>query len=575
MENKVLKRSLSLLAVFLVFVSIVFSFWSKNSLSASAESASTSSEETESGLGIDLSQYPMANLIPYPYVGVRDGETGINWIANPDGTIVANGTAEIHSYYYFITRTPFALEDNCTYRISGIPDGYVSVNQGVSFQVEIYDSKGLAAYPKVYSDGYTFTTTTAMYIDVFRIYIKAGTTVENLVFSPMITKGETVYPYMPSFDLLYANVYDKIYDSAYDEGYDSGLTDGEESGYESGFLDGYSGGLEFSFGRQGLINPNTVDSVVTWGTASDGSGALKSDISSYFLSYDNYTQDISTGLSLLDTSFGECYPEYKSFSSVVISFKKTFNLRDLNLLLRSGSDDCPTYIGSLYFSVGFPNSGTEVLTVKTNVTDYVDFYEGGFYSINSSLSKTDFYFDHVQIMINHWGQPDNDVLMSCLAGSPLLNFYVSNELLADEVLKAEYDKGYAAGVDIGVKDGYKVGYNKGVETGTGNGYNDGYEVGKVVGYDEGKVVGYDEGYENGVAVGKIEGKKEGYAAGIASADSTDLGQSIESFIFALFDAPINSFMSVFNFEVLGFDVGGLVSFIFTMLVIVFVYRMVT
>lgn len=515
---------------------------SSSVMKASAEGASISSEvstvseEVESGFDIDLSNYPMANLVPYPYNGTINAN-GITWTENPDGTVVANGTATARSVFYIISSASVFKFEEGTYRISGTPIGYTDVASGVLMQVDYRGPEGVIDCLNINSSGCVVDVASDMYINVWRLVIHDGVTVENVVFSPMITKGETVYPYMPSFDLLYANMYDKIYDSAYGKGYDSGLTDGEEKGYSSGFNDGYSDGLDFSFGRQGLINPITVDSVVAWGLAADGSGSLKTDISSYFLSYDNYTQDTTTGLSLLDTSLGECYPEYKSFSSVVISFKKTFNLRDLNLLLRSGSDDCPTYIGSLYFSVGFPNSGTEVLTVKTNVTDYVDFYEGGFYSINSSLSKTDFYFDHVQIMINHWGQPNNDVLMPCLAGSPLLNFYVSNDVLVEEALKAEYDKGYDAGFHIGHESGYEQGYWVGNADGKEIGYDEGYNVGKEGGFVEGKEfgytggyqIGYDKGFELGKNKGYIDGENAGYTKGFNDAgDSGGFGWLISS-----------------------------------------------
>ena len=182
-------------------LSFINFFGDKNSMSASAESASTSSEGTENGLGIDLSQYPMANLIPYPYL---DGEgtisNGITWTVNPDGTVIADGTASNGGSSFLVvgSKNLFRFNSSDSFRISGVPAGYSKPTDGAYMGLSIKSSSGEATTYKVVSDGLSISPGAGYYVASWRLYIQAGVTVNNLVFSPMITKGETVYPYMPS-----------------------------------------------------------------------------------------------------------------------------------------------------------------------------------------------------------------------------------------------------------------------------------------------------------------------------------------------------------------------------------------
>lgn len=80
---------------------------------------------------------------------------------------------------------------------------------------------------------------------------------------------------------------------------------------------------------------------------------------------------------------------------------------------------------------------------------------------------------------------------------------------------------------------------------------------------------YQQGLEDGEAQTKDywynQGKAEGYADGTKVTDQ--LGTSIREFMFSLFDAPLSTFTSVFNFEVMGFDVGGFVAFLLTAVIV--------
>lgn len=126
----------------------------------------------------------------------------------------------------------------------------------------------------------------------------------------------------------------------------------------------------------------------------------------------------------------------------------------------------------------------------------------------------------------------------------------------------EFDGGYEAwNFSLYIDTSYWTGYS--------DGYNEGYDDGDEA-YDKGYEVGYDVGNKDGFDAGKIEG----IAQGKNSVSGNILSSSIRSFAFALFDAPVDTFLSTFNFEYDGFNIGALVAFIFTGVVVVGVLKVV-
>ncbi len=106
-----------------------------------------------------------------------------------------------------------------------------------------------------------------------------------------------------------------------------------------------------------------------------------------------------------------------------------------------------------------------------------------------------------------------------------------------------------------------------------NGFISGYSEG----YNNGLASGQNEGYNNGYSVGKSDGYSQGYSQGkvdaFATIDSSgDLADGVKSFVYALFDAPVQSFTSMFNFEVDGMNIGAIVTFVLTMSVVVFLFK---
>jgi hypothetical protein len=107
-----------------------------------------------------------------------------------------------------------------------------------------------------------------------------------------------------------------------------------------------------------------------------------------------------------------------------------------------------------------------------------------------------------------------------------------------------YDEGYNAGYSSGQNDGYNSGYNSGFSEGQDQGYTTGFEAGKGAGYNS------------------------GYTAGIAAGSNNNF----MSLIVAVVDAPIKAFSSLFNFDILGFNMKTFVLSILTAALIVAIMR---
>lgn len=111
------------------------------------------------------------------------------------------------------------------------------------------------------------------------------------------------------------------------------------------------------------------------------------------------------------------------------------------------------------------------------------------------------------------------------------------------------------------------GYRVSVTDSSGDFYNSGYNNGYLdakEGFDEEKAGIYNSGFEQG----KVAGYNEGYNAGKdVSGNYTFLG-----LIGAVFDAPIEAFKGLFNFEILGTNMQGFVLALLTLSVIIVIIK---
>lgn len=96
-------------------------------------------------------------------------------------------------------------------------------------------------------------------------------------------------------------------------------------------------------------------------------------------------------------------------------------------------------------------------------------------------------------------------------------------------------------------------------------YNQGLSDGFQSGYDSGAL----DGYQNGFSVGDNEGFSRGYNEGLNTANS----YTFYNLIGAVFDAPLNTFTSLFNFEILGVNILNFLSSILTLCIVIWLIKL--
>lgn len=104
---------------------------------------------------------------------------------------------------------------------------------------------------------------------------------------------------------------------------------------------------------------------------------------------------------------------------------------------------------------------------------------------------------------------------------------------------------------------YDVAYTKGYENGKIDGYEDGRDYGETIGYENGKNDGYDSGYNQGV--------KDGESKDFAT-------NGFKTLIGSIFNFPINMIRSVFNFDFMGINIASLITFIISIVIVIFIVK---
>ena len=137
------------------------------------------------------------NLIPYPYTETTKTANGVTFTVNSDGSVTVNGTATSDADFMLL-RGPIQSYSE-SYFLSGCPTGgsdttyYISENFTAS-----KDTGNGVVLNNLPSD------------QVWRIVIKSGTTVNNLVFRPMLNAGTEAKPYSKWFAGLKNASFEKI-----------------------------------------------------------------------------------------------------------------------------------------------------------------------------------------------------------------------------------------------------------------------------------------------------------------------------------------------------------------------------
>ena len=127
---------------------------------------------------------------------------------------------------------------------------------------------------------------------------------------------------------------------------------------------------------------------------------------------------------------------------------------------------------------------------------------------------------------------------------------------------------------------YELDYNMFYDTlvllvGADSSFNDGYSIGYNVGSEEGFNSGRDVGYTEGKVDGYADGKRDGYIEGLRDGENTDATiNSIYTGILAIGFIPINFFLAIFNFEILGINLSEFVSSILSVCVVIIIIKRV-
>ena len=153
-------------------------------------------------LNDNFNNYIAENLIPYPYFQTSCTNENINYTDNGDGTINANGTAT-GSFSGFTCRLyneghlgyQLVLPKG-TYTLTGCPSGN---SDGTYFLQVGRTNPNTGSWQTIATDtgeGATFTIDEEMQVSV-TIVVMGGTTVNNLVFKPMLEVGTVAHEYKP------------------------------------------------------------------------------------------------------------------------------------------------------------------------------------------------------------------------------------------------------------------------------------------------------------------------------------------------------------------------------------------
>ena len=144
--------------------------------------------------------YSKKQLIPYPHYNTTLTMNGVTWTDNGDGTITANGTATADSFYFCRNRegNPLTMQKG-NYILNGCANG----GSNETYYIYMINASTLNQIATDKGEGYKLQLDGVTNVGITCI-VKSGTTVNNLVFKPMLRyasiEDDTYEPYVPSVD---------------------------------------------------------------------------------------------------------------------------------------------------------------------------------------------------------------------------------------------------------------------------------------------------------------------------------------------------------------------------------------
>ena len=149
---------------------------------------SDKTDMAENGIVGDTEQETTTGKNLLPNIITSQTVNGITFTKNNDGTVLVNGIATALVTVYVIGNNVLSLSPG-TYTLSGCPLN----GSDNTYRLDINDG---SAY-RDFGYGRTFTLEETLNITNVRIRITSGTTVNNLLFKPMIEQSSTVTNYEP------------------------------------------------------------------------------------------------------------------------------------------------------------------------------------------------------------------------------------------------------------------------------------------------------------------------------------------------------------------------------------------
>lgn len=224
---------------------------------------------------------------------------------------------------------------------------------------------------------------------------------------------------------------------------------------------------------------------------------------------------VSTGLDYLTTVAGY---------TLTCNFYEPFSLEDAPIRSYGGED--------LTFRLKAANGNPTQLTPVSRDDGWIDW-------VNSNVSQV---WDFASLEIS-----------SSVASNWVQRLYISDSDY-NAGYNAGYDDGYINGEAAGSESGYDRGYAEGEAVGSENGYSDGYAEGEEIGFSQGEYVGYQQGYSDGLSI----------------AEHGDF----YSLIYAVIDVPVQRFLDLLSFEVLGVNVANFIMSLISAYFAVKILRMI-
>jgi hypothetical protein len=102
------------------------------------------------------------------------------------------------------------------------------------------------------------------------------------------------------------------------------------------------------------------------------------------------------------------------------------------------------------------------------------------------------------------------------------------------------------------------------ELGKELGKNEGYELGKTEAIGPAREEGYNEGYDAGQLVG--------FQNGLQAAENADFNGDFATLFYSIFDAPVQAFSNLFNFDFLGINLIGFFCAVLTLILFVWLVK---